>query len=769
MDEDQTKCLEDAISVVKDESYHMQRALDSNNLNEALKHASNMIGELRTSLLSPRSYYELYMQVFDQLSRIEAFFREESRRGTRIVELYEKVQHTISILPRLYLLITVGSVYIQTKELPAKDILKDLIEMVKGVQHPLRGLFLRYYLNKVCKDKLPDKGSDFGDGDVTDSIDFLVQNLSEMNRLWIRMQHTGSVKDKTKREKERNDLRVTVGENINRLSSLQGVNIDVYQELVLPKILEIAVSNKDAISQQYLMDCIIQAFSDDFHLHTLQPLLEACSNLQPTVDIQSIVITLLNRLSDYAGEAELEVVQRIDIFGLIKAYIDKVVSDQESSLDTKKLLLLQVAFMKLSLKCYSLNTNNVNTILESCVSLIDKSTPENRIHPESLKSIVKLLSFPLETLSFAILTLNNYPKLMTYLPFSSRKQVAFKIVQSVVVSKKSLDTLETTTQLLEFVSPLLFDTSDSEEGADAYEFEDEQNTIAKLSHLVKSADLDTHYKILSLLKQRFSQGGDKRIKYTFPSLIFAYINFAKLLNASEDSWNTHLEQVLEVLAELVSKTSENNPDLALKLNLQCLQLINQFKNNKYQHTALEFVEQAFYVYKEELADSYAKHAAIDLICATLVTLNCFDDDTSDSLVKLCTQQALRQFKKHDQCTGLSSCTHLFYNEFNQNERIISDCLGKAVKIAEICITHKNSVNLYLTLINKYLYYLLQGVSTLEEDSVNQLIQATKDSIATAEKEGDNRVSIKDIKSYLRTTLNYIKARQQEGKLSGISV
>ncbi|CAG9335631.1 unnamed protein product [Blepharisma stoltei] len=769
MDEDQTKCLEDAISVVKDESYHMQRALDSNNLNEALKHASNMIGELRTSLLSPRSYFELYMQVFDQLSRIEAYFREESRRGTRIVELYEKVQHTISILPRLYLLITVGSVYIQTKELPAKDVLKDLIEMVKGVQHPLRGLFLRYYLNKVCKDKLPDKGSDFSDGDVTDSIDFLIQNLSEMNRLWIRMQHTGSVKDKNKREKERNDLRVTVGENINRLSSLQGVNIDLYQELVMPKIMEIVVSNKDAISQQYLMDCVIQAFSDDYHLQTLQLLLETCSNLQPTVDIQSIVITLLNRLSDYAGEAELDVLQNIDVFGLVKAYIDKVISEQESSLDTKKLLLLEVAFMKLSLKCYPLDTNNVNTILESCVSLMDKSTPENRSHPESLKSIVKLLSFPLETLSFAILTMNNYPKLMTYLPFSSRKQVAFKIVQSVVVSKKFLDTLETTTQLLEFVSPLLYDTSDSEEGFDAYEFEDEQNNMAKLAHLVKSTDLDTQYKILSLLKQRFSQGGDKRIKYTFPALIFAFINFARLLNASEESWNTKLEQVLEVLAELVSKTSENNPDLALKLNLQCLQLINQFQNKKFQHTALEFVEQAFYVYKEELADSYAKHAAINLICATLVTLNCFDDETSDSLVKLCTQQSLRQLKKQDQCLGLCLCTHLFYNEFSQNERIVSDCLGKAAKIAEICITHKNSVNLYVTLVNKFLYYMLQGVSTLEEDTVNQLLQATKEGIATAEKEGDSRVNVKELKSYLRATLNYIKARQQEGKLSGVSV
>lgn len=67
--------------------------------------------------------------------------------------------------------------------------IKDLIEMVKGVQNPLRGLFLRYYLNKVCKDKLPDTGNEYdgGDCDVTDSVEFLLINLAEMSRLWIRM------------------------------------------------------------------------------------------------------------------------------------------------------------------------------------------------------------------------------------------------------------------------------------------------------------------------------------------------------------------------------------------------------------------------------------------------------------------------------------------------------------------------------------------------------------------------------------------------------
>lgn len=65
------------------------------------------------------------------------------------VELYEKVQSCGNVLPRLYLLVTVAGVYIKSLEAPARDILKDLVEMAKGVQHPMRGLFLRNYLSQV--------------------------------------------------------------------------------------------------------------------------------------------------------------------------------------------------------------------------------------------------------------------------------------------------------------------------------------------------------------------------------------------------------------------------------------------------------------------------------------------------------------------------------------------------------------------------------------------------------------------------------------------
>jgi hypothetical protein len=49
-------------------------------------------------------------------------------------------------------------VRVQTKEAAAKDVLKDVVEMTRGVQHPLRGLFLRAYLAQRSKDKLPDLG-----------------------------------------------------------------------------------------------------------------------------------------------------------------------------------------------------------------------------------------------------------------------------------------------------------------------------------------------------------------------------------------------------------------------------------------------------------------------------------------------------------------------------------------------------------------------------------------------------------------------------------
>jgi len=70
-----------------------------------------------------KSWTEIQEQIFDEMRVLEGYFKEEGRRGRRMIDLYESVQHATSLIPRLYLLITVGSVYIQTHEVGAKKIL----------------------------------------------------------------------------------------------------------------------------------------------------------------------------------------------------------------------------------------------------------------------------------------------------------------------------------------------------------------------------------------------------------------------------------------------------------------------------------------------------------------------------------------------------------------------------------------------------------------------------------------------------------------------
>lgn len=50
----------------------MRKALENADLKKGLKFASLMLAELKTSLLSPRNYYILFMAIFDYMRGIFA-------------------------------------------------------------------------------------------------------------------------------------------------------------------------------------------------------------------------------------------------------------------------------------------------------------------------------------------------------------------------------------------------------------------------------------------------------------------------------------------------------------------------------------------------------------------------------------------------------------------------------------------------------------------------------------------------------------------------
>ena len=102
------------------------------------------------------------MAVFDALRHLSNYLYDAHTTGRHhLADLYELVQYAGNIVPRLYLMITVGSVYMSVAEAPVKEIMKDMMEMSRGVLHPIRGLFLRHYLSGQTRDHLP-IGSDTG-------------------------------------------------------------------------------------------------------------------------------------------------------------------------------------------------------------------------------------------------------------------------------------------------------------------------------------------------------------------------------------------------------------------------------------------------------------------------------------------------------------------------------------------------------------------------------------------------------------------------------
>jgi vacuolar protein sorting-associated protein 35 len=255
------------------------------------------VSELRTSSLGPKQYYELYMAVFDALRYLSVHLRE-THPVNHLADLYELVQYAGNIIPRLYLMITVGTAYMSIEGAPVKELMKDMMDMSRGVQHPIRGLFLRYYLSGQARDYLPTGDSDGPEGNLQDSINFVLTNFVEMNKLWVRLQHQGHSREREQRTQERKELQLLVGSNIVRLSQL--VDLESYRAGILAPLLEQVVQCRDVLAQEYLLEVITQVFPDEFHLHTLDQFLGAVSRLNPHVNVKAIVIGLMDRLSDYA-------------------------------------------------------------------------------------------------------------------------------------------------------------------------------------------------------------------------------------------------------------------------------------------------------------------------------------------------------------------------------------------------------------------------------------------------------------------------------------
>lgn len=786
--EEQEKLLEEGISIVKNQSFQMKRCLDKGKLMDGLKHASTMLGELRTSLLSPKSYYELYMAISDELRHLELYLCDEFQKGRKVADLYELVQYAGNIVPRLYLLITVGVVYIKSNELSRKDILKDLVEMCRGVQHPLRGLFLRNYLLTCTKNVLPDTEeelatNDYEYGTVMDSIDFILLNFSEMNKLWVRMQHQGHTRDRNKREQERRELRILVGTNLVRLSQLECIDMEKYKKVVLPAVLEQVVSCRDPIAQEYLMECIIQVFPDDFHLQTLNPFLKACAELHESVNVKNIIIALVDRLAQFAQNEEGSgIPPEIQLFDIFSDQISQVIQNRPD-MPPEDIVALQVALINLALKCYPDKVDFVDKVLETTEDIfnrlnLDHSSCSLEYGSPVSKELMRLMKIPVDSYNniLTVLELSHFGPIFDYFDYQSRKLMCSYLINNVLENDTRIPTQDQVDNILNIVNVLVQDQSDQPaEPDDPEDFAEEQVLMGRFIHLLQAEDPNQQYLILNTARKHFGGGGDKRIKFTLPPIVFAAYRLAmryKEAKEEDEHWEKKCQKIFQFCHQTVGALIKADmAEMPLRLFLQGALTAGEIEFENHETVAYEFMSQAFSLYEDEISDSKAQLAAITLIIGTLEQMSCFGDENHEPLRTQCALAASKLLKKPDQCRGVCTCSHLFWSGRSasqegelQDSKRVSDCLKKGVKIANQCMDSSVQVQLFVELLNHYIYYYEKGNDQVTIQVLNQLIAKIKETLPNLEANEETE----QINKHFQNTVEHLKLRRDGSETEGPS-
>lgn len=844
--------------------------------------SSTLVSELRTSNLGPKQYYELYMSVFDALRHLSVYLRD-SHPDNHLADLYELVQYAGNIVPRLYLMITVGTVYMGIEGAPVKEIMKDMMEMSRGVQHPVRGLFLRYYLSGQARDYLPQGTGDGPEGNMQDSISFVLTNFVEMNKLWVRLQHQGHSREREQRTKERQELQLLVGSNLVRLSQL--VDLDSYKNVILHPLLEQVVQCRDVLAQEYLLEVVTQVFPDEFHLHTLDQFLSATARLNPHVNVKSIVIGLMDRLSAYAArEAETEgsdnkqaneqeaVTALLEKLKVTKETAEasspkpdengqdangengepkeesaskdtpaeapsKDETDAQSNGDTKKsrgipdniklfeifheqvinlvsmqrlpiqdITALLVSLANLALSIYPERLDYVDQVLQYATKEVARFTNSADLHSQASQSnLLSLLMAPVRAYFslFTALALPNFVPLFHQQAYPTRRAVAGELARSLLRNETKIKTPENLDGVLSILSvlikegmqtPVSYPGGPMRRGAvETEETVEEQGWLARIIHLIRAADNTTQFQLLQKTRTAFAEGNE-RTKYTTPALVTQSLklarNFKRREHLSNDDFAAQSSALYKFihtsLNSLYTRVSTSGvPDLVLRLFVAAGQVAAQCDN---EDIAYEFFASAFTTYEEAISDSRSQFQAICIIGGALSSCNeKFSRENYDTLITKAALHGSKLLKKPDQCRAVYLASHLWWavekgekqddqkevsldrSHHHQNKQLtqqqsyrdgkrVLECLQRALRVADACMDTAVSVELFVEILNRYVYYFDQENDAVTTKYINGLIELIHSNLNTTE----NVSGLDSPRKHFERTLQYIETREYEG-------
>lgn len=792
--------LEKALQGAQREAVALKKAIATPRaLMDALRHASLLLNELRTSSLLPKQYYELFIVVCDSLEGLSAYLE---RSNTQLVDLYELVQYAGNILPRLYLMITVGSTLLKSKNSPREELINDMLEMCKGVQTPIRGLFLRYYLNQKTKDLLPIETIE--EQELT--VDFIITNFIEMNKLWVRLQFQGPLSEREKRQEEREELKVLVGSNLVRLSQMDFIDSIYYKEKILPLILEQIVKCNDQLAQSYLLDVIIQIFPDDFQIITIDLFLDCLLTLQKC-NYTPILISLIDRLINYKKLDQGEF--KAESLNSFISFINKIFARSPEEIKDGNMIINKI--MTVSLTYFPDNFDNVNELFK--LGSMNSTNSKD------------LLMTPLKSQIMNFFKLDdNYFDLFKSQKEDLRVEIMVEIIKSFIKAKVKIENGEDLSKLMKFLSCSILVTEEkprvTETKRDLFGLDEPQvvptgnvmdipyEYLNKIFNLIQPSTPMEKFELIDSIVKEFKKG---KFDLIVPTIVNVYLQIIEQLYnedvPSDDQSHTpdddeltkpsrskEMIRIFTQISELINEVKTVIPYDCIELNLQSGVVSN---NCGLLNITYEFFIESFIIYEELIIESKVQYRCIILIINHLIKLTTMIKYQMDDFDKLITKAAVyssRLMRKTDQCRAVYQASHLwwiFIEEeakrgdeagpgadgtaaeeqeddddadlimvpIKQDGKRVLECLQKSLRIADSIMDFNTKMELFIEILNKSVYYFIHGNEMINVKYLNGLIELIWNNFKEMGINGSSKdaaVSESREMGHFERTLKYIK-------------
>ena len=560
---EQEKYLNQISKVFEYQSSLIKIYPSSKNFSKCFLDTASLISLLKVNLLTPSNYYLLYIDTMELLQEtIEYYIRDNVSKGIKIKYIYESVQQCQYLIPRIYLMIISGSVYLGLYPIKYREIIYDLLNVVKCIQNPLRGFWIRYFLFKSLKNILPIKIGEYISNEEyfflyrNISLSFLMTNLEELVLFAMRTKKEIYIDDKKIEEKQRINMIQSIEEVIEEISCMKGVDKNIFVNKILPKMFDIIFkveNGNDYYLEQNIISAIIKYFNIELYYES-QGISIIFLILRKIIDNKEIdkISMFNNLLNNYTkfiknirknenSSLRNEIMSSITTtFPLFLEKYNELQTTYKNSEEKEfnKFIDLDTIFLKFSLKILKngkdeQKTSIINIVLNSCSKRLNMFN--YGFKHETTKKICSLIEIPLKN-KFTVFEFPIIETMIYYLDYNYRKHISIKLIdsfQNKSDKRNKIDSVNKIQKIINLIIPLITESNRNNEGEDAGEYfeeEDKNKNLSKLVYILNTNKPEIMLQMLNEIKTFLNSGSIETTSFTIPTIIYFIINYIKQLD-----------------------------------------------------------------------------------------------------------------------------------------------------------------------------------------------------------------------------------------------